>query len=182
MSIAALPSATLRTVQIWNQSVYLQLQLVLVERRSELVQRQELAKGVEAHELGQELQGALAHYGSLILQPACSTQACIQMQDCHVSHNRTVMYHIRKAIWVSLSFETVLSARLCCLRRCLTEVLCTAEALHACGHADTEKQATAAYLLQAGLHTPNGPDQVPSPQLDASMSAGFWLWCMRFDP
>ena len=50
---------------------HLQLQLVFFQRGSKLVQGQEFAKGVEAHQLGQQLQGTLAHNGSLVLQPAC---------------------------------------------------------------------------------------------------------------
>ena len=52
--------------------MHLKLGLVLVQGGNKLVQGQELAKGVEAEQLGEQLQGALAHYGCLVLQPTCA--------------------------------------------------------------------------------------------------------------
>ena len=52
-------------------STDLKLALVLIEGSDKLVQGQELAKRVEAQQLGQQLQGALAYNGSSVLQPAC---------------------------------------------------------------------------------------------------------------
>lgn len=50
----------------------LKLVPVLIQGSNKLVQGKILAKGIEAQQLGQQLQGALAHYGCLVLQPACA--------------------------------------------------------------------------------------------------------------
>ena len=52
----------------------LKLVLVLIQGSNKRVQGKILAKGIEAQQLGQQLQGALAHYGCLVLQPACACE------------------------------------------------------------------------------------------------------------